>query len=178
MKTTNYLANGFKLTKSRTLIGVMCLFGSGISNAQSVTTLSGQYSCIFNRSFGGFDANYLGDSTYSNLMLYIDFNTKLFEVNAIAVYKYGDAAAGNYRVTASGSLTWTDGPIKNSFAVAAPLTTLKYTGEPSFSITGVSINFYLSPVNNGNTLLVQGPDNTGRIEPSGSAPNTGICNKI
>lgn len=169
---------GFK--KSSTSFGLLYLAGIILSflsfacNAQTVPSPTGQYSCLFNRNFDGHNASSAGDGTHLNLMLWMDFGAKLAEVNAIVIDNYGDATAGNYRVTATGSFTVIDGPIKNSLQVNISLTTLKYSDNPAFTLNDTSLDFYLSPVNGSNTLLIQGPAHS----LTRSAPDTGVCNKI
>jgi hypothetical protein len=141
-------------------------------NAQTATTLSGQYGCILNRNYAGFSTlsgSVAGSGiTGTNFMLYFDFTAKTAQVSVVGVHNWGTSnvqtasLAGPY-----GTLSISTGPLTNSFLVSV-------TQYSQLQPTNGGVNTYLlMSTNGGNNLLVQ--SGTG---PEDGQPSTGVCNKI
>ena len=131
-------------------------------------TPSGQYGCVTNRSFGGWDTTTLGASPVSsNMMFYLDFNTGTFQGTVSLESNYNDANNTGSQVSFNGTFTVkSDSPIIGSYA-------LSLIGSPG---KGNTFPLNVMSVNSGNTLLVVsslGLDNTNI-----SNPSTGVCQRI
>ena len=141
--------------------------------AQAVTSLSGQYGCILNKNFAGYNvadvtSNNTGSITGSNYMMYMDFTNSGFQVNVIGLKTWGVSSivTGSATVT-NGSLSVSAGPLTNSFTATATLV------DTQLNVTD-HLTFNLMSVNGGNTLMLQqGLGGNGDGEPS-----TGVCNRI
>lgn len=144
------------------------------SDAQTPPGISGQYSCIQNKNFGGFDARKHGsESTTTSYLTYIDFTNQTWQVSTVQINGYDLATADTSRIVASGTFSTSNGPIINSYKVSYS-GTVTYSDDPQTPVaTVVSGDNYYSPVNEGRTLLIQGVRSF-----EGEAPETGVCNKI
>jgi hypothetical protein len=141
------------------------------THAQKISTLTGQYGCLLNRNFGGYDLALIqstddGSITGSNFLIYFDFNSKTSELNVVGSKTWGvtKIIPGELTVT-NGTLSVGKGPLTHSFLVTTTIATPK---------GNYSIAFNLLPVNGGATLLVQSATSgTGY-----GGPTTGVCNKV
>lgn len=141
--------------------------------AQAVSSLSGQYGCILNKNFAGYnvtDVNSVnnGSITGSNYMMYMDFTNNGFQLNVIGLKTWGvgSIVTGSATVT-NGSLSISSGPLTNSFTATANVV------DTQNNVTD-HLTFNLMSVNGGTTLLLQeGIAGNGDGEPS-----TGVCNKV
>ena len=141
------------------------------SHAQQISSLTGQYGCIFNKNFGGFNAANVkgtndGSMTGSNSLIYFDFSNSKYEENAIGMNTWGVPNIVMNSITVkNGTVSVSKGPLTNSFSVSA---TVNYNGEVSVS------TYLLLSVNGGATLLLQsGIKGNGDGEPA-----TGACNRV
>ena len=129
---------------------------------------SGQYGCVTNRSFGGWDSTHLGASSVSsNMMFYLDFSTATFQGTVSLESNYNGANNTGSQVSFNGTFTVkSDSPIIGSYA-------LSLIGPPG---KGNTFPLNVMSVNGGNTLLVVsslGSDNSNI-----SNPSTGVCQRI
>lgn len=140
-------------------------------HAQPITTLTGQYGCIYNKNFGGFNAANIkstndGSITGATSLIYFDFSSGKYEENIVGMNTWGVPNVVMNSITVkNGTLSISRGPLTNSFNVSATV-----TGNGQ---TWVSTYLLLS-VNGGATLLLQsGIKGNGDGEPA-----TGACNKL
>lgn len=139
--------------------------------AQPLNSLTGQYGCIYNKNFGGFNAANIkstndGSITGATSIIYFDFSNGKYEQNIVGMNTWGvpNIVMNNITIK-NGTLSISKGPLTNSFNVSATV-----TGNGQ---TWVSTYLLLS-VNGGATLLLQsGINGNGDGEPA-----TGACNKI
>lgn len=139
--------------------------------SQTITTLTGQYGCILNKNFGGYNLANIkntedGGITGSNYLIFFDFTNKKMEMNVIGLKTWGVSkiVTGSVPIT-NGIISLNKGPLTNTFTVTGTFTAPGQTFVSSYN---------LMPVNGGATLLLQeGIGATGDGEPS-----TGACNKI
>lgn len=148
--------------------------------AQSSDVLSGQYGCLVNKNFAGFDAYLLGSSRVGyHYMWYLDFTNKTSQMVSLhLISNYGKSDAATFYApgasnspysgsSVSGSLSQvTRFPTVNAYLVRNTLTSPEGV---SYVVTGVFM-----PVNGGNTLMVS----SGAGGNGDSEPFTGVCNKI
>jgi len=153
-----------------TLLSLMLFFALPLK-AQQITSLTGQYGCIYNKNFGGFNAANIkstndGSITGSNSLIYFDFSNGKYEENAVGMNTWGVPNIIMNSITVkNGTVSVSKGHISNSFSVSA---TIRDNGQ-----TWVSTYLLLS-VNGGATLLLQsGIKGNGDGEPA-----TGACNRI
>lgn len=140
-------------------------------HAQQFNSLSGQYGCVLNRNFGGYNVANIQSTvdeniTGSNFLMFLDFTNNKVEVNAVGLKTWGVAKiiTGSIAIT-NGYISVTKGPIANTFKVTATMTT---NGQSFTTI------YNLMPVNGGATLLLQSA-----LTGSGDGePTTGACNKV
>jgi hypothetical protein len=143
------------------------LFYSRPIKAQTVTTLTGQYGCLFTKNFAGFTvSNETGTGiTGVNFLVYLDFTNSTFDFNLLGVHNYGDSGGASTNTASiaarGGQLSVTTGPITNSFLMSA-------------TISGSTITAILMPVNGGSTLLLQSGGGASGL----NEPTAGVCNKV
>lgn len=177
MKLFNYFSSNLASIRPKPLMGLFLVLLTTMSYAQAVTSLSGQYSCMMNRNFGGLEQAKIGvDGIASNGIGYLDFNSRSAEFSIVAIKDYGLSTADQFRLTAqSSNFTVTAGPITNSFLITLP-SQLTYIEDTSLGLPigkTFTISLYAMPVNNGNTLMLQEIS-----APGDGAPATEVCNKI
>lgn len=164
------------LTKSRFILGIAGLLFWLISGAQSVPNFSGQYSCVENRNFSGLNEAKKGiNGVASDIIFYIDFTNKKAELHGVVITGFGLTTAEHSQVTAiSSNITVDKGPITNSYLITLP-SQVTYVENSIVGTVGqsFSLKFHAMPVNNGNTIMLQGI-----ADPGDSAPGTAVCNKI
>ncbi len=157
-------------------IGALMVFGGVYiepSKAQAVSSLSGQYGCVLNKNFAGYNVTNVkstndGSITGSNYLMYLDFTNKGFQVNVIGLKTWGVSSIipGSATVK-NGTLSVAPGPLTNSFTASASVF------DPQQNVTW-NLTFNLMSVNGGSTLLLQeGISGNGDGEPS-----TGACNRV
>ena len=140
-------------------------------HAQQTTSLTGQYGCILNKNFGGYNIALIksssdGTTTGSNYLMYFDFNSKTLEINVVGLKTWGVASIITSSVSAkNGTITVANGPLTNTFTVTGTFYSPGYSFVSSYN---------LMPVNGGATLLLQ----EGTAESGDKEPATGACNKI
>jgi len=146
---------------------VVGCFLSQSTHAQSVTSLTGQYGCLFTKNFAGFTvSNETGSGiTGVNFLLYLDFTNSTLDFNVIGVNNYGDSGGSSTKTVSgtgrNGKLSVTTGPITNSFVMSG-------------TFTGETVTAILMPVNAGATLLLQSGGGTSGL----NEPTAGVCNKV
>lgn len=158
-------------TKNSIFIFLMTSLSCLHANAQPITSLTGQYGCMANRNFGGYDLALIqgtddGNITGSNFMMYIDFTNKSMEFNVVGSKTWGVSKIikGEIAVT-NGKISIENGPLTNSFLIKSTISTPKQSHL---------LTFNLMPVNGGATLLLQ----SGTSGNGDSTPIAGACNKI
>jgi hypothetical protein len=140
-------------------------------HAQQISSLSGQYGCILNKNFGGYNVANIkttndGSTTGSNALIYFDFTNNKFEMSAVGLKTWGVAKIITTSETGkNGTISVTKGPLTNTFTVTGTFDTPGYTYVSSYN---------LMPVNGGTTLLLQ----QGTAASGDGEPSTGACNKI
>lgn len=140
-------------------------------HAQQVTSLTGQYGCILNKNFGGYNVANVkttndGSTTGSNYLMYFDFTNKIFEINVVGLKTWGVAKIITSSESAkNGTITVANGPLTNTFTVTGTFYTPGYSFVSSYN---------LMPVNGGATLLLQ----EGTAASGDSEPATGACNRV
>ena len=139
--------------------------------AQQINSLSGQYGCLLNRNFGGYNLALIQDKdngtiTASNFLIYFDFTNSGFQLNVVGLKTWGvEKITTGSRAVTNGTISVAKGPLSNSFMVTANIPT---------PVQNYVVTFNLMPVNGGATLLLQsGVTGNGDGEPS-----TGVCNKV
>ena len=155
-----------------TAIFLSLVFSSALPlRAQQITSLTGQYGCIYNKNFGGFNAANIkstndGSITGATSLIYFDFSNGKYEENIVGMNTWGVPNIVMNSISGiNGTISTSKGPLTNSFNVSA---TVRVNGQ-----TWVSTYLLLS-VNGGATLLLQsGIKGNGDGEPA-----TGACNKI
>lgn len=121
-------------------------------HAQQITSLTGQYGCILNKNFGGYNVANVkttndGSTTGSNYLMYFDFTNKRFEINVVGLKTWGVAKIITSSESAkNGTITIANGPLTNTFTVTGTFYTPGYSFVSSYN---------LMPVNGGATLLLQ-----------------------
>ena len=135
---------------------------------QAATSLTGQYGCLLNKNFGGYNTNNNSSTgfTGSNLLMYFDFTAGTFAVNVVGVTNWGLSGISTKAMAlTSATVNVSVGPIPNT-----------YTALVSIAANGTQnlITFNLMPTNSGNTLLLQ----EGVAGNNDGEPSTGVCNKI
>jgi hypothetical protein len=139
--------------------------------AQQITSLTGQYGCILNKNFGGYNvanvkATNDGSTTGSNYLMYFDFTNNKFEINVVGLKTWGVAKIITSSDSArNGTISVAKGPLTNTFTVTGTFLTPGYTFVSSYN---------LMPVNGGTTLLLQ----EGTAASGDGEPATGACNKV
>ena len=149
-----------------------CLFLSlfAFTNLSQAAAPSGQYGCMLNRNFGGFDAALNGGSnTGSTFMFYLSFdssNSGTVEGMVQAHSHYGFADNVGSQLVIGGTMAITpNSPITGSYK-----TVISITSGGSGSVT-----LNLLSVNSGNTLLATVQSGT---TDATRWMATGVCNKI
>jgi hypothetical protein len=141
------------------------------TKAQTASSLSGQYGCILNKNFAGYNLADVkstndGSITGTNQMMYMDFTKNGFQINVIGLKTWGVAniVPGSATVT-NGTLSVVPGPLTNSFSVTTSVTNAGTTW---------TMTYYLMPVISGSTLLLQ----SGITANGDGEPSTGVCSRI
>jgi hypothetical protein len=150
------------------LVLLFVLFQTTFSQAS--TALTGQYGCLLNKNFGGYNTNNNSSTgfTGSNHLMYFDFNAGTFALNVVGVTNWGLSGISTKAMAlTSATVSVSVGPIPNTYAALV-----------SIAANGTSnlITYVLMPTNSGNTLLLQETPTTS-INTNGE-PSTGVCNKI
>lgn len=132
------------------------------------TPPSGQYGCVTNRNFGGWDSTLLGASQVgSNMMFYLDFSTGTFQGTVSLESNYNNANNTGNQIIFNGTFSVkSDSPIIGSYA-------LSLIGPPG---KGNTIPLNVMSVNGGSTLLVV--SSLGLDSSNISNPSTGVCQRI
>jgi hypothetical protein len=128
----------------------------------------GQYGCLTNRSFSGWDLTLLGASSVnSNMMLFLDFDTYTFQGTVSLESSYGSANNNGSQVSFNGIFSVKQNtPILGSYFISL-------VGPPG---KGNTFPLNLMSVNGGNTLLVA--STLGGDSNNNSNPSTGVCQRI
>jgi len=139
---------------------------SGINSASANTNASGmtgQYSCVINRQVDAYTSNLNGGNGIGlGMIFYIDYSKNTGALIITSVDKFGTTGAvGNQKTS---DFTFTE--VKVS---AVPNTYFATSRLPD----GSSIDFFVMPVNNGNSLLI-----TSGGSVASKAPWTGVCQKV
>lgn len=139
--------------------------------AQQITSLTGEYGCILNKNFGGYNVANIkttndGSTTGSNYLMYFDFTNNKFEINVVGLKTWGVAKIITSSDSArNGTISVAKGPLTNTFTVTGTFYTPGYSFISSYN---------LMPVNGGATLLLQ----EGTAASGDGEPATGACNKV
>lgn len=135
--------------------------------AQSSPSLSGQYGCLVNKNFAGYDAHLNGAKNVGyNYMLYLDFTNKTSQLAAHLISNFNQADVEETTISSTqGSLDVKNGDITNSHKVTS---TIIYNNK------SLSITINAMSVNSGNTLLVS----SGTGGSGDSTPFNGVCTKV
>lgn len=172
-----------KPNKAVTYYSLRSIFALGFmiycptSLAQSMPVFSGEYNCVINKNFDGFDAAYSNEiGVLSNAMLYLNFKNNTAKADIFLV-NFGESIninSGlnevNSRLIAEGSIELMDGNIHNSKKLRL---NMKLTHKPYLVLPDEdTVDFLIAPVNSGNTLLMQ------LVPEDGRTPITGVCQKI
>lgn len=140
-------------------------------HAQQITSLTGQYGCLLNRNFGGYNLALIqgtndGSITGSNFLIHFDFANSKWELNVVGLKTWGvEKVIPGSRAVTNGTLSVTKGPLTNTFFITATVTVPGQTYVTTFNIM---------PVNGGSTLLLQ----QGIAGNGDGEPTTGVCNKV
>lgn len=146
-------------------------------SAQSTYILAGQYGCLVNKNFGGYEARLEGSARVGyHYMMYFDFTSKKSEtINIHLVDGFGtkDAKTNWAQGLSSDVYSSLPGNISVNFVANSNSAYLVRNSLTSAGNTFV-ITYVVMPVNGGNTLLVS----SGAGGNGDSTPFTGVCNKI
>ncbi len=137
----------------------------------STSALTGQYGCVTNKNFGGWDAYLTGPNFVgANYLIFLDFDKSIYQISVGGVTNYNQANALKTSKSGGvdGSITSINvGPLTGSYVINT-----SQIGSDGVTVFTQSLN--IMPVNGGNTLLVQG----GTTGNGDSTPLTGVCNKV
>ena len=129
---------------------------------------SGQYGCVTNRSFNGWDLTLSGASSVnSNMMFYLDFDASTFQGTVSLESSYGSSNNNGSQTSFNGTFSVKPNtPILGSYFISL-------VGPPG---KGNTFPLNLMSVNGGNTLLVV--STLGGDSNNNSNPSTGVCQRI
>jgi hypothetical protein len=123
---------------------------------------------VANKNFGGWDG-YLAGTNFvgSNYLLYINFDTSVYQISAQGTTNYAQVnpLKTNQTYTSGTIASVNPGPINGSYQIDTSVSNGNTVGTQTFIVM---------PVNGGNTLLMQG----GTTGTADSTPLTGVCNKV
>lgn len=172
-----------------TLLSLAFIGYTTTTHAQSASDITGQYMCLGNKNFGGYEKRREGTSTAAtNFMLYLDFVNSRAEGNVVFIKDLGLQSAATYSSTIEGTFDVTNPltpypyPVPNIFLITINAKITSNYIPPNIDIntfiphsvgTTVSVRFNFSPVNNKTTLIMQpDPNDNDRV------PDIAVCNKI
>jgi hypothetical protein len=124
--------------------------------------LNGQYGCLINKNFSGFEnaEPKVGPNTV-NMLIYFDFSANTFAMGLTNTNNFNQPNANSSTSNLIGTITTSQGFNSNNVLISF---------ISSNNLTGT---FNTLIVNNGNTLMMIYPYNNPNAEPA-----TGVCQKI